>query len=32
MSDVAMLDEHGVQTGSDTIEIKRLLPGPIDRV
>ncbi len=32
MSDVAMLDEYGVQTGTDTIEIKRLLPGPIDRV
>ena len=32
MSDVAMLDDYGVQTGSDTVEIKRLLPGPIDRV
>src|SRR5438067_1203956 len=32
MTDVASRDEHGVRIAPDAIEIKRLLPGPIERV
>jgi uncharacterized protein YndB with AHSA1/START domain len=32
VTDIEMVDDLGVQTGPETIEIARLLPGPIERV
>src|SRR6187402_2943687 len=32
MSTTATRDDYGAQTGPDTVEIQRLLPGPIERV
>ena len=32
MTDLATLDAHGVLTEPATVEIRRLLPGPVERV
>jgi uncharacterized protein YndB with AHSA1/START domain len=32
MTDIATLDDHGVLTDATTLQIQRLLPGPIERI